>query len=146
MNAFDDSIEPVAVDIVSRMGVIDEERCIELLTSTPVGRVGFVADGAPLVLPVNYRWHEDTIVFRTLEGLKLAAAADEQAVCFEVDRWDDDAHTGWSVVIRGIARQVTEWAEREQLERIGLVAWTHDTWRPIWVRIEPIEVTGRVLT
>ncbi len=140
-----DETEPVAIDLVSRMGVISDERNIELLASTPIGRVGFVSDGVPLVLPVNFAWYEDTVVFRTLEGQKLAAAGAGQAVCFEVDEWDPTDRTGWSVVVRGVAREVTHWAEIEQLENIGLTPWAKDEWRRMWVRVEPTEITGRVL-
>jgi nitroimidazol reductase NimA-like FMN-containing flavoprotein (pyridoxamine 5'-phosphate oxidase superfamily) len=127
------------------MGVIDVDACVELIRSTPIGRIGFWSDGAPLVLPVNFAWFEDSIVFRTLEGKKLAAAAEGQTVCFEVDSWDAHDHSGWSVVITGVAREVTEWAEAERLENIGLVAWAHEKWRPIWVCIEPTEIAGRLL-
>ncbi len=44
----------VAIDITSRMGVIDRDDCVGLIESTPVGRIGFISDGAPLVLPVNF--------------------------------------------------------------------------------------------
>lgn len=138
-------VGPVAIDIVSRMGVIDETQSIALVESTPVGRVGFMSDDGPLVLPVNHAWHEDSIVFRTLEGQKLAAATDNATVCFEVDRWDEADHSGWSVVIRGKARQVTGWAEIEQLENLGLVPWSKEKWRPLWVRIEPTDISGRIL-
>ena len=137
--------EPIAVDLVNRTGVLDRATCVELLESTPIGRIGFQVDGAPLVLPVNFAWTDDTIVFRTLEGMKLAAAAAEEAVCFEVDRWDESDRSGWSVVVTGVAREVTEWAERELLEQIGLVPWAREQWRTMWVRIEPGDISGRVL-
>ena len=108
--------EYVAVDVTSKMGVLDEATCVELLESTPIGRIGFSTDGELLVLPVNYRWYEQSVVFRTLEGLKLAAAAHEQHVCFEVDHWDADSRTGWSVVVQGVAREVTNWAEEARLD------------------------------
>ena len=140
-----EAIEPEAIDLVSRMGVIDDERCMELIESTPVGRLGFMSDGAPLVLPVNYAVHEGSVVFRSLEGQKLAAAAENQPVCFEVDQWDPKAKTGWSVIIRGTAREVTDWAEKEQLENLGLTPWAKEKWRPLWIRVEPTELSGRVL-
>ena len=138
-------IEPEAIDLVSRMGVIEESRCWELIESTPVGRVGFVSEGVPLVLPVNFAVDEGTIVFRSLEGQKLAAAAANQAVCFEVDQWDAKTKAGWSVVLQGTAHEVSDWAEKEQLENIGLTPWAKDQWRPLWVRITPTEMSGRVL-
>ena len=104
--------EYVAIDVTSKMGVLDEATCVELLESTPIGRIGFSTDGELLVLPINYRWYEHSVVFRTLEGHKLAAAAEQQHVCFEVDHWDADTRTGWSVVVQGVARDVTHWAER----------------------------------
>lgn len=140
-----EDIEPEAIDLVSRMGVIEATRCMELVESIPVGRVGFISDGAPLVLPVNFAVDEGTIVFRSLEGQKLAAAAEGQTVCFEVDDWDAETRSGWSVVLRGTAREVTDWAEKEQLENIGLVPWAKDQWRRMWVRIEPSDMSGRVL-
>jgi hypothetical protein len=146
MSPDDEPIAPTATDITTGLGVIDEPRAIELLESTPIGRIGFVVDGHPLVLPVNFKWHEGTVVFRTLEGMKLDAAAKGQAVCFEVDRWDAAKRSGWSVVVIGTAREVTNWAEREQLENIGLVPWATGKGRPIWVRIDPEEISGRVLS
>ena len=141
------SEDVVAIDIVSRMGVIDDDRCIELMQSTPIGRVAFAADdGEILALPVNFKWHEGSIVFRTLEGQKLSAAVKGKPVCFEVDQWDAETRAGWSVVVQGNAREVTNWAEVEQLEGIGLVPWAKEKWRRMWVRIEPRSISGRVLS
>ena len=139
------ALEPMVIDLANHTAVLDRATCVELIESTPVGRIGFSADGAPMVLPVNFAWTEETIVFRTLEGLKLAAAAAGQRVCFEVDRWDGADRSGWSVVVTGIAREVTDWAEREALEQVGLVPWTREAWRTMWVRIQPIDISGRVL-
>ncbi len=130
-------------DLAGRLRVLNRAECVRLIESTPIGRIGFMSDGAPLVLPVNFVWHEDTVVFRTLEGQKLAAAAEQQNVCFEVDNWNDSSHTGWSVVMSGPARHVTDWAEIEQLERLDVVPWAKGEWRPLWVRIEPRDLTGR---
>lgn len=141
----DGTIKPIAIDIVNQMGVIDDDQCIELIESTPIGRIGFMSDGAPMVLPVNYALHEGAVVFRTLEGTKLSAAAEGQTVCFEVDQWDAATRSGWSVVIRGQASEVDGWGEIEQLENIGLVPWSKEKWRPIWVKIVPSEISGRVL-
>lgn len=147
MTANEEPAEVVAIDIVSRMGVIERDHCIKLMEATPIGRVAFVSDsGEILALPVNFKWHEDSIVFRTLEGQKLSAAADGKPVCFEVDQWDPKERSGWSVVIQGNAREVTNWAEVEQLEGIGLVPWAKEKWRRMWVRIEPTNVSGRILS
>jgi Pyridoxamine 5'-phosphate oxidase len=44
--------------------------CLALLTSHRVGRVAVVVDGQPVILPVNYRTDDGTVVFRTDAGTK----------------------------------------------------------------------------
>jgi len=140
-----DDIEPCAIDSVSGLGIIAEETCAELLDSTPIGRIAFTIDGLPMVVPVNFAWHEDTVVFRTLEGHKLEAAAQGQRVCFQIDQWNPVDRSGWSVAVVGPAREVTDFAEREQLENVGLVPWAKARWRQSWIRVEPETISGRVL-
>ena len=128
------------------LGVLDDATCQRLLAETPIGRVVFVEDGdQPMALPVNYLVVDGTVVFRTLEGQKLSAASVGQRVAFEVDDWDPDTRSGWSVVVKGLAEEVTQWAEAERLEQEGLVPWSHGEWRTIWVRITPDAITGRRL-
>lgn len=117
--------------------------CLELLTGTPVGRVVFIDAGHPVALPVNYRWHGDSVVFRALEGTTLIDGVQGTPVSFEVDRWDEHGRTGASVLVKGAAAEVTQWAEKEQLEELDVVPWASDEWRQSWVRITPHEITGR---
>ena len=125
--------------------VLDRDECVRLLSAAPIGRLAFNENGRVTVLPVAFDWIDDGVVFRTLDGAKLVAATGREQVAFEVDSWDDREHTGWSVLVRGTARAVTEWAEIEQLERSGVIAWAKERWRDRWIRIEPNEVTGRRL-
>jgi len=136
--------DDATIDLRPHLVELTERRCIELLESIPVGRIAFTAEDGPIVLPVNYAWFEGTVVFRTLDR-DLQDLIDGQFVCFEVDDWSAETRTGWSVLVRGAAREVTQWAEREQLESIGLVPWARDVWRPRWIRVEPVEMTGREL-
>lgn len=131
--------------VVAGLEVLDVDECLRLLERTPVGRIVFNGPDGPAAVPVNYRWHEDSVVFRTLDGQKLDAAAMGQQVAFQIDDWDVDSRTGWSVLVKGRAREVVDWAEREQLEQLQLVPWAKGVWRPAWVRIEPGEITGRRL-
>jgi uncharacterized protein len=124
--------------------VMDRRECVALLEATPIGRVVFVdEEGQPLALPVNYRWHDDAVVFRTLEGQKLLAALTNQRVSFEVDSWDSETRAGESVIVKGKAASVDQWADRELLEQIGLEPWSTGPWRTTWIRITPTELTGR---
>jgi len=133
------------IDERTGIEVIDANECAALLETTPLGRVGFAIDGAQVILPVNFLWFEGAVVFRTLEGQKMDAAIFVQPVAFEVDAWDVETRTGWSVLVKGLAHRVSQWAEIEALERQGLVPWSKLKWRPYWVRIDPDEITGRRL-
>jgi nitroimidazol reductase NimA-like FMN-containing flavoprotein (pyridoxamine 5'-phosphate oxidase superfamily) len=133
-------------EIEERTGseVMDRRECVALLETTPIGRIVFLdEEDQPLALPVNYRWHDDAVVFRTLEGQKLAAALTNQRVSFEVDKWDFETRSGESVIVKGKAANVELWADRELLEQIGLEPWSKGPWRTTWIRITPTEVTGR---
>ena len=139
----DETIRAGEVEERTGLGVMDRAECVALLEISPIGRVAFVDDeGQPIALPVNYCWHDDAVVFRTLEGQKLFAAVTNQRVSFEVDRWDATSRTGESVLVKGKAAQVDVWAEREQLEQLGLAPWSDEKWRPIWIRIDPVEISG----
>lgn len=121
------------------------EQCAEVLANASIGRIVFVDDDQPIALPVNFAWFEDSIVFRTGEGQKLYAATLGQKVAFEVDHFESDTHAGLSVLVKGRARAVDDWAEQEQLEQLGVRPWQRQPWRRGWVRIEPSEITGRKL-
>ena len=141
----DSNPRPTTIDVAGQLESLGDDECMELLASTPIGRLGFVVDDDVVVLPFNYAWFDGKIVFRTVEGQKMAAVAQGKAVCFEVDDWDEAERTGWSIVIKGTAREVTGWAEKEALEQIDLVPWSHEGWRPLWVEVDPTEITSRVI-
>jgi uncharacterized protein len=117
--------------------------CLALLSAVSVGRVGFVADGEVLVLPVNFVMDGQAVVFRTASGSKLAGAEDRSTVAFEADNYDDISQSGWSVLVRGRAEVVEDDAEIDRLSRLGLYSWASTLDRPFWIRIRPTSVTGR---
>jgi hypothetical protein len=84
----------------SRLEVIPYDECIDLLAANEVGRLGVIADGEPLIEPVNYPWDGSAVVLRTDPGRKLSAAVG-QVVVFEIDRLDRVNEEGWSVLVRG---------------------------------------------
>ena len=69
----------------------------------------------PAVLPINFRLVDDRIVFRTSGGAKLDAATRNAVVAFEVDDMEPLSHTGWSVMVTGMAREVTDPAEARRV-------------------------------
>ncbi len=120
------------------------EHCLELLGSVRVGRVGVTIDALPAVLPVNFALWNGAIVFRTVPGTKLDAAAAGAVVAFEADAYvSPSGRDAWSVLVRGIAREVTDPAELAQLLELPLDSWAWDGTADRYVCIEPTVITGR---
>jgi nitroimidazol reductase NimA-like FMN-containing flavoprotein (pyridoxamine 5'-phosphate oxidase superfamily) len=103
--------------------ILARDECLRLLRTRVLGRVGCTSGALPIVLPVNFRLVDDAIVFRTGAGTKLAAATDNAVVAFEVDDLDPFAHTGWSVLVTGFAREVTNPVELDQLPLGHIPRW-----------------------
>jgi uncharacterized protein len=103
--------------------VLDREECLRLLDRATLGRVGVTAAALPSVLPVNFRLAGDRIVFRTGAGTKLAAATRNAVVAFEVDDIDPVQHTGWSVIVTGVARPVVDPEDLARLNGLGIARW-----------------------
>jgi nitroimidazol reductase NimA-like FMN-containing flavoprotein (pyridoxamine 5'-phosphate oxidase superfamily) len=137
----------------ARFEPLDETECWSLLAGSTVGRVAVVIDGATEIFPVNFVVDRPDdqppgIVFRTAPGTKLAGLGQNPRVSFEVDDLDVTGHGGWTVVVKGRARQVRELAdatERDRIEHAPVDNWDA-TPKPHWIRIEPSEVTGRQVT
>jgi hypothetical protein len=123
---------------------LDHEECYRLLSTHEIGRLGVNAEHYPLIFPVNYAVEHGVIVIRTHAGTKLRAAGHAN-VTFEVDDIDRRSRTGWSVLVRGLAEEVTS------DHRAELVARTEATgvrpWAPgdhgRWMRIIPQAISGR---
>jgi nitroimidazol reductase NimA-like FMN-containing flavoprotein (pyridoxamine 5'-phosphate oxidase superfamily) len=124
---------------------LSRTECGDLLSSHGVGRLAVPTARGPVIVPVNYSVVDGTIVFRTARGA-TPSLAPGRAVAFEVDRIDDTFSQGWSVLVRGRARLVTELGEQRRLaQRVYSAPWTGGR-RDLWVRIEPVAVTGRRIT
>jgi nitroimidazol reductase NimA-like FMN-containing flavoprotein (pyridoxamine 5'-phosphate oxidase superfamily) len=123
--------------------ILDENECLALLNSGDVGRIAFESEGRIEIFPVNYGIEGAVIVFRTSPGTKLEAVP-KTAVAFEVDSWDAEFGTGWSVVARGPAEEVTTNIGRvaEHLRRVP-VSPVAPGQRWHWLAIKPTEITGR---
>jgi nitroimidazol reductase NimA-like FMN-containing flavoprotein (pyridoxamine 5'-phosphate oxidase superfamily) len=138
------SAAPSAPDVELRTGltVLTEPQCWELLRRSDVGRLAVGIGGRPDIFPVNHVVDHGTIVFRTAEGTKLAAAVLGRAVAFEVDGYDPRHGSAWSVVVKGRAVEIERVHELLDANDLPLFPW-HTAPKPRYVRIEPAEVTGR---
>lgn len=123
--------------------VLSLDECRRLLAEGEIGRVGFLSAGEPLVMPVNYRIYRGDVVFRTTLGEKLDAARNAKSVAFEIDGWNSESKTGWSVIVRGKSQDTDDEAEIAELNQLGLEPWANPVGRNHWVRIISDEITGR---
>ena len=116
--------------------------CFDLLEPGGIGRVGFVSADGIMMLPVNFAVRGRTIIFRTAPDTLLALYANA-AVSFQVDRVDETLHEGWSVLVQGRAREVTDEREVQHLEdTAALEPWAGGA-RDVYVRIAPTRISGR---
>jgi uncharacterized protein len=82
------------------------DECLRLLAGSVVGRVVYTEGALPAARPVMYGLDGDEVVFRAAPGATLAAG--QRVVAFEVDAFDLEARTGWSVLGVGVAYEVTD--------------------------------------
>ncbi len=132
----------------SGLEALSSRRSLGLLATRTVGRLAYIVDGRPHIVPVNFRVRGTDIILRSLPGSKLDAAeaggtsSHAPPVCLEVDAIDERAHSGWSVVAHGVFEVIDD---PEALAE----AWTDapDPWirsrSHRWLRLRVSEMTGR---
>ena len=128
----------------SKLNVLRRQECWALVKGTDLGRLAFEMEGWPLVLPVNYHVDGDDIVIRSDPGRKLAAARRQVQAALQVDSIDRLHRSGWSVLVFAIATAVEDPSEVERLDQLGLRSWAASE-RASWIRLLPLEITGRRL-
>lgn len=103
--------------------VLDRDECLELLATATIGRIGITSNALPVVLPVNFALIGDYIVIRTGRGTKLDAATRNAVVAFEVDDIDPADQSGWSVLVTGVARELTSQEEVAEVRTTRPARW-----------------------
>lgn len=122
--------------------ILDEQECLALLGQVSIGRVGLSVGALPVVLPVNFVLVRDGILLRTSDGSKLRAAWEQAVVAFEADHFDPITRTGWSVLVQGRSRVVTDAREVEQHLAQPLLPWA-DPFAERFVEITCERISGR---
>lgn len=122
--------------------ILSPAQCHDLLGRATVGRVAVTVAALPAIFPVNYALLDDQIVFLTGEGTKLQAAVERAVVAFQVDHFDEDSASGWSVMAVGVAEEITSPDELRAAKAIGLRPFAHGD-RAHFVKIRPEFVSGR---
>ncbi|TWD84659.1 hypothetical protein FB561_5853 [Kribbella amoyensis] len=115
------------------------EECVALLKKGGIGRIAFTAADGLVMVPVNFCYVGDQIIFRTAADSTLAQY-DLAPVAFEIDAVDDALRGGWSVLVTGMVRPATG---QESLAARGLVEPWAGGDRAVHVVIDPEQITGR---
>ncbi|HMC38344.1 MAG TPA: pyridoxamine 5'-phosphate oxidase family protein [Acidimicrobiales bacterium] len=120
--------------------ILTPEACMELVATESVGRIAISVSALPAIFPVNFRLVNGDVVFLTGEGIKSQAAIEGAVVGFEVDQVDAEHRAGWSVMLIGQARMVTD--EPKITADLRLSPWAGGA-RTNVVCIHPEFVSGR---
>lgn len=129
-----------------------------VVTRGGVGRIAVSIMNHPDIFPVNYAVLDGdpeqnpeqnpeqtggpSVVFRTAEGTKLAAAVLGVAVAFEIDGYDPVAGEAWSVVVKGEASEIDQSLGRFDVDSVPLFPWNAAPKHRL-VRIQTSEISGR---
>ncbi len=127
---------------------LDETECLRLIAPGGIGRVAYTGKYDLTVLPVNYKLHDGSILFRTsadsltAEDLRTGIEGAEYRVAFEVDDLSPATREGWSVLVQGPAHHLDDQAERDDAMTVGVETWPGGE-RDHFIKINPMRVTGR---
>jgi len=122
---------------------LSQEECLELLRSHRVGRIALADHGQPLIFPVNYAADDRAVVIRTALGMKLHESPMAK-VAFEIDEVDEAAGTAWSVMVQGIAYEITDAIDQlsEQLRTLVVEPMAPGE-RTNWIAVMRDQISGR---
>jgi nitroimidazol reductase NimA-like FMN-containing flavoprotein (pyridoxamine 5'-phosphate oxidase superfamily) len=135
---------PADVPAGTKLMVLTQKESWALVKQAALGRLAFVMDGWPLVMPVNYLVDGTDVVIRSDPGRKLTAARQQVQATLQVDSIDRLHRSGWSVLVFGIATAVDDGEEVARLDGLGLRSWAASD-RASWIRLLPVQITGRRL-
>jgi nitroimidazol reductase NimA-like FMN-containing flavoprotein (pyridoxamine 5'-phosphate oxidase superfamily) len=125
-----------------RLVELDWAEAMGLLAGVEFGRIVFTAHALPAIRPVNHLVDHGEIIIRSHLGGAVSDAVDRAGVvvAYEADEIDPRRRLGWSVVVTGYARPVTDPGEAARFEA-ALMPWVDNTLDTV-VRIRPEIVTG----
>ncbi|MER5745061.1 pyridoxamine 5'-phosphate oxidase family protein [Streptomyces sp. NPDC002225] len=131
-----------------RLERIDEKECWVLLGDHGVGRIAIEVADTLDVIPVNYRVIDGRVLFMTTATSALGRAAAAGAeIAFEEDHVDEAFRQGWSVLLVGPVRIVSDSAESQSLRVAAQAQAQAQSWagegRDTPVLLLPHRVTGR---
>jgi transcriptional regulator with XRE-family HTH domain len=116
-----------------------KEECLKLIGAGCVGRIAYNGADDLVVIPVNYCYLNDLIIFRTAADSAVAQYG-LAPIAFQIDLIDEGLQDGWSVLVNGMVRPAT--AQETDADRDRVEPWAGGT-RDSYMTIEPHRTTGR---
>jgi nitroimidazol reductase NimA-like FMN-containing flavoprotein (pyridoxamine 5'-phosphate oxidase superfamily) len=113
------------------------------LGSVQLGRIVFTHHAMPAIRPVNHIVDDGQVIIRSHEGSAIvtrASAGQGTVVAYEADEIDPASHTGWSVVVTGLAHLVHDPQQAARYTET-LQPWVRGEMSYV-IRIDPHVITG----
>ncbi|WP_424639648.1 pyridoxamine 5'-phosphate oxidase family protein [Embleya sp. AB8] len=117
---------------------------LQLMASTPVGRVVVTEGALPAVHLVAFALDGECVVFRAPSDSSLAKAAHEAVVAFQADHIDPATRTGWTGTVTGHASRVADPSAVARLTHLFPDVGGADE-DQAWFRVTSEFVTGRLV-
>lgn len=133
-------------DVEKHHKELERSECLRLLAEENFGRLGVVIDNYPVILPMRFALDGERVVMRTNPGAKFHSAP-LTYVSFEIDHIDIEHEEGWSVVVQGIAENITNGIDglSERARSLNVQTWGLSP-ADCWLAIVPRKITGRRIT
>lgn len=129
-----------------RLEPVSRYDCWQLVTKAAgpdgIARVVWSGPDGPAIVPMNFTVADGFLWFQTGTNSRVALEACGHRVLVEIDHVDAASHTGWSVVVSGLATGLPPAKDPGLLS--SLQVWPRGS-RGLLVRVEPEEVNGRRL-
>jgi hypothetical protein len=120
-----------------------EEMCLMALRTERIGRIVLTERALPLAVPVSYLVTPEGVVVRVPDHDSSGWHAAGSVVALEADAHDCDG--GWSVLVLGMADEVTDAAQIDLFDRTVPTTWADTSASNAYLRIPFSLVSGRRL-
>lgn len=136
--------DPQVDDGYARFEPLGAGEIAELLRTHEIGRVAWQGAAGLVVLPVAYAAAGDLVAFRTAPGTALADLAEPTPAVLQLDEFDVETGTGWSVLVRGTTAEVTDRVASAHWRTRLPAPWAPGP-RDLTIVLHVTEATGRVV-
>ena len=124
--------------------VLSRSNCLQLLGQAQIGRIALSMGALPVVMPVNFAVFDGDILIWIARDTKLDRAASGAVVAFEIDGIEPGTQSGWSVLIQGMAQEITDEDEVRGARAVLLGPWVGPD--DHYLRVSANRVSGSRIT